>query len=99
MAIRPKLSFTDRTAPGLVGFFVATVGLGPRAAEVAALLVSGVTTDREIASRLNISHSRAHELVQCLLTRWGVDRRATLAVELALLASSPGAPLAKERPE
>lgn len=87
----------DARESALVAYFVNDVGLGPRAGEVAALLVSGTTSDKEIARSLRISRSRAHELVQCLLAKWGLDRRAALAVQLALLAAGAGAPVPQSR--
>ena len=73
---------------GLADWLRKEYQLGPRAAQVAALLADGCTSDKEIALQLRISRSRAHEHVQALLGKWSLHNRAKLAVELAVLAAA-----------
>jgi DNA-binding CsgD family transcriptional regulator len=64
----------------------ALVGLTPREAEVAALVVEGLG-DREIAERLILSHHTVSQHVQAIYRKLGVDSRVTLT---RLLITSPG---------
>lgn len=59
------------------------LNIGPRRAEVAQLVSIGVLSDKELATALGISCSRAHEHVQRLMHLLGVDSRGRLALALA----------------